>query len=354
MIEKFLSSEGTTIEKALKLINKGGEKTIFIVDKNNLFLGTLTDGDIRRALIKGFKIKDKITKIYNKKSFFLKDKYYTEKKIKNYFNKTKFDLIPVIKNKKIIKIYFKSKLIINKKHVKKKKVIKKTNYNMIIMAGGKGSRLAPLTSVLPKPLLPINNKPIISHIIEKFEKSGIKKFIISINKNNLIIKDYIRNISNKKNIKFIEESRPLGTVGALSLIKKINQPFFVTNCDVLFDLDINKLIDKYKKFKPHLIIVTVNLKSKTSYGVCQVDKNYKLIGIKEKPTYYHNIIGGLYMFNPIILKYMPKNKKIDLDALIIKIKKNNGVILTFPISQNQWNDIGEFSSFKRTLKKLHD
>lgn len=354
MIKKFLSGEDITIQRALKLINKGGEKTIFIVDKNSFFLGTLTDGDIRRALIKGFKIKDKITKIYNKKSFFLEDKYYTENKIKNYFNKNKYDLIPVIRNKKIIKIYFKSQLIITKKNVKKKNVIKKTNYNMIIMAGGKGSRLAPLTSVLPKPLLPINNKPIISHIIENFERSGIKNFIISINKNNLIIKNYIRNFSNKKNIEFIEENRPLGTIGALSLIKKINQPFFVTNCDVLFDLDINKLIDKYKKFKPHLIIVTVNLKSKISYGVCQIGKNSKLIGLKEKPTYSHNIVGGLYMFNPIILKYIPKNKEFDLNELIAKIQKNNGVILTLPISQNKWNDIGEFASFKRTLKKLHD
>lgn len=220
------------------------------------------------------------------------------------------------------------------------------------MAGGKGSRLSPLTSVLPKPLLPINNKPIISHILEKFKKNGVKNFIVSINKKNSIIKSYIKNFLQKDNISFIEEIKPLGTIGSLGLLKKIKKPFFVTNCDVLFDFDLNELVKLYNNRKPEIIIVTVNIKSKIPYGVSVTDSKNNLISIKEKPTYLHNIIGGLYMINPKVLKLIPKNKPFDFTDLIRKVQKNRGKIITFSISQTKWNDIGEFTPFKRTLEKL--
>ena len=352
MIKKFLIKETIDIQQALKSINSTGEKSIIIIDKNKNFLGVLSDGDVRRALLKGYKIKDKIKNIYNKKAFFVKKKNLSNKKILNYFLKGSYDLIPVIENKKVTKIFFRSKIFSLKNQKKETKKFNKINNKLIIMAGGKGSRLSPLTSVLPKPLLPINNKPIISHILEKFKKNGVRNFIVSINKANSIIKSYIKNFLQKDNIDFIEETKPLGTIGSLSLLKKTNKPFFVTNCDVLFDFDLNELVKLYNTQKPDIIIVTVNIKNKIPYGVSVTDSKNNLINIKEKPTYLHNIIGGLYMINPKVLKLIPKNKLFDFTDLIKKVKKNRGKVITFAVSQTKWNDIGEFAPFKRTLEKL--
>ena len=191
------------------------------------------------------------------------------------------------------------------------------------MAGGKGSRLAPLTHVLPKPLLPINGRPILSTIIKNFKKNGINKFIISINKNNQIIKEYIKSNETKLkiNFDFIEEQKALGTIGSLGLTKKLKSPFFVTNCDVLFNFDLNNLVSKFTRDNLDLLIVTVRIKNNLSYGVCRSKKNGELLKIKEKPNFYYDIIGGLYMMSPKILKYIPKNKSLDITNLINKIKK---------------------------------
>ena len=356
MNSKYISNHNITIAEALKKISHGGQKSIIIVDKNKNFKGILSDGDIRRALLKGKNLKSGIEKIYNQKSYFQKYDKLSLSKINENFKKKKYDLIPILKKNKVIKIFFRSSFSIKTVNTKNKKFsLKKNNYKVVIMAGGKGSRLAPLTHVLPKPLLPVNGRPILSTIIKNFKKNGINKFIISINKNSQIIKEYIKSNETKSkiNFDFIEEQKPLGTIGSLGLTKKLKAPFFVTNCDVLFNFDLNTLVSKFNKDNLDLLIVTVRIKNNLSYGICEFKKNGELLKIKEKPNFYYDIIGGLYMMSPKVLKYIPRNKSLDITNLINKIKKNKGKISTFRINEQQWNDIGEFTSYKETLKKLN-
>ena len=352
MIKKYLVDSKIKISLALNKIDKGGEKSVVVVDENKKYLGTLSDGDIRRALIKGYSLKDKIQNIYNKKSYTQQSKEISKSKITNIFKRRKYDLIPVLKNNFVQNIFFRSSL--NKIILKKKIEVKKINNPLVIMAGGKGSRLFPLTNVLPKPLLSINGKPIILHIINNFFKNGINKFIISINKENELLKNYLKKFSKKYNISFIEESKPLGTVGPLSLLKKIKKPIFVTNCDVLFNTNINNVLKTYNQKNTSMVIVTVNVNNNLSYGVCDIEKDKKIKKIIEKPKIKYNIVGGLYLLNPKILKYIPKNKHYSMDELIKKLLKLDHNIYSYSINQKDWNDIGQFASYKKTIKKLSE
>ena len=201
------------IKKAITILNKHGSKTILVVDKNNKLLGTLSDGDIRKSIIKGFNLKDSIEKIYNDKPFFLykEDRPHNIKKI---FLKKKIDLIPIVnKQLKVLEIIL-FKNIFDKQEKEKKVDEKYKNYGVVIMAGGKGIRMQPYTKVFPKPLLPVGNETVIDIIISKFLNFKINNFYITTNYKHNIIKDHFKKYSNSINFKLIKEKKKLGTAGS--------------------------------------------------------------------------------------------------------------------------------------------
>lgn len=240
MYKSNIINENFKIKKAILLLNKLPNKFCIIVDNNNCFLGTLTDGDIRRGLLKNYTIEDKISKFYNSSSFTLKKKCpYSE--IEYLMNLKKLNFIPQInKLNKIVNIHVKNYA----------KEIKKLPNIMLIMAGGKGKRLRPLTKNIPKPLLPVNGRPIIEKIILLAKKQGISKFIVSINYLGKMIKNYLGD--GKKlgvKIEYLEEKKPLGTAGSLFLLKNIDTPFVVSNADIISNIDYSSMIQYHKKFK---------------------------------------------------------------------------------------------------------
>ena len=250
-------------------------------------------------------------------------------------------------------------VIINSKkyYLRKKKRPDKTlsNIKVVIMAGGKGERLDPITRVLPKPLVPLKDKTVIENIMDSFLKRGTKKFYLLLNFKSDLIKAYF---SNKKNIKskinYINEIKPLGTVGGLEkLKKKITNNFVVSNCDVVFDFDYKNLIDYHVNQKNDLTLVVSNQTSVIPYGVCKIDKNNNLNRIDEKPRYKHLITTGLYVFNKKILNNIPKNKFLDMNNFIEILIKNEKKIGIFKISQNNWYDIGQLREYKKRLDSLN-
>ena len=220
------------------------------------------------------------------------------------------------------------------------------------MAGGKGTRLKPFTQVLPKPLVPINDKPFIQHITENFFKYGCKKFFITVNFKSKIIKAFFDELNPAYKVSFQDESKPLGTVGALSFLKnKIKKSFFVSNSDVIVKTDLEKIYKFHVDQKFDLTLVASTKEYVIPYGTCDLDKKGHLLKINEKPIFNFLVNTGLYLLKPEIIKLIPLNKKFDLPDLLKKMQKLNYTIGVFPVDSEAWLDVGEWDEYYKTRKK---
>jgi dTDP-glucose pyrophosphorylase len=346
MFNNFLIQPNKSLKLALKLISKNGCKTVLVVE-NDVFLGTLSDGDIRKAVLKKNNLNSKIKNFYNKNSVFLKENNYKESYVKKLFLKNNFDIIPVINKKnKLIKIFT------WKNFFRSEKKIEKNNIPVVIMAGGKGKRLLPVTSILPKPLVPIKGKPVIDYILENFLKGGFYKFKFIINYYSRIIEAYLKGRKFKKNYSFFTESKPQGTIGGIRKLKFYEKNILVSNCDVIFKIDYKDLIKFHIKGKKDLTIVSSHKNFKIPYGVCNLDENGNLSNIDEKPNFDFLINSGLYLLKKNIISLIPYNQKFDFTDLInecIKKKKKIGI---YPIPADQWIDIGQWNEYQKALENL--
>ena len=250
----YIIKNSNNISQALKKMERFGIRTLLVVDKKKQYLGTLASGDIRRSLIKNSNLSSKIENIYKKKTIFLRNKNYNLSKTKNIFTKNRIDIIPIInKNNKIVEVLNYYELSLKSKKIKKKKYIPKVG--VVIMAGGKGTRLLPYTKVLPKPLLPIKNKTLIEHVINQFTDHEIKNFVFTINYKALIFKAFFEELNPSIKYQYIEEKKPLGTAGSLSRLKKEFKNYFITTCDTVIKTDYNKIYNHHQKNNSDITIV---------------------------------------------------------------------------------------------------
>jgi len=351
MIKNFIIDKKSTIKLALQKMKKFGTKCLFVCDDNKL-LGSLSDGDIRGALLNKKKISSNISKIINFSPKYVYQKNFRteEKEVYNLFKKFHLEVIPIVNNnKKIIKFVFWSDFF-KKKIAKKNKILKvqKNNLQVVIMAGGIGTRLKPLTNVLPKPMVPINNKTAIEHIFDFFKKYGFKKFFITINYKAAILKLYLNEISKNLKIVFIEEDKSLGTVGSLKLIKS-NSDYLLTNCDVIHKIDLQNFIKFHYNNKYDLTLVAAKKKYSIPYGVCSI-KNNIFEKINEKPNLDFYVNTGLYIIRKKLVDIIPKNKVFNITDLVEKAKQQNYKIGIFKIKDTKWYDIGKWSELDRTVK----
>ncbi len=221
----------------------------------------------------------------------------------------------------------------------------------VIMAGGKGDRLEPFTKVLPKPLIPVNEKPVIEHIIEKFTFFGMADFYLTVNYKSRILKSFFQELQPEYSVKFFDETKPLGTVGGLKPHKKnFKDPFFVTNCDIIIDSDYSDIYNFHISNKNDLTLVASTKDFEIPYGVCKLDKKGQLSGINEKPKQNFLANTGLYILNPEVLNLIPKNKFFHMTDLIKNAKKKKMKVGLYPIEDSKWIDIGQWSEYRKTLK----
>lgn len=346
MINKFFVKTTDTIRSTIKKISDSGMKCV-IVHENNKLIGTISDGDIRKVLIKKISLNSTIKKFYNKSPKYLVYKEYSEREIKDYFKKYNLDIIPVIDNKKIIKSVIDRNYFFSKRFSE----IRKLKVPTIIMAGGLGTRLKPITNIIPKPLVPYRGIPIIEQILNNFFEQGIKDFYLTLNFKYKIIETYVKEIA-KENMKIniIKELVPRGTASSLKQIKnKIKNDFFVTNCDVLFNLNYEDLIKFHKKNKNLITVVGAKKNIKMQYGICKVGPKNKLKKIDEKPSVEFIVSTGLYVVNSKVLKFIPKNKIYNFDTLISDTIKKKLKIGVYEIDDKSWIDVGDWSGFKKNI-----
>jgi NDP-sugar pyrophosphorylase family protein len=220
------------------------------------------------------------------------------------------------------------------------------------MAGGKGTRLRPLTNVFPKPLLPINEKTIIEDIMDRFVGVGCNEFHISVNYKAQTIKDYFVNLNNSEySIDYFEEDKPLGTAGSMFLIKdKIHTTFFVSNCDILIDQDLSEIYEYHKSNKNKITIVSAMKNYKIPYGTIETSENGLLKSMDEKPELIFQINTGMYILEPEMLDLIPNNEFFHITELIEKVRKSGENVGVFPIGENSWQDIGNWDDYKKILK----
>jgi dTDP-glucose pyrophosphorylase len=324
-IKKIILKENCKIIDVVNNLNESGLKIVLIINKNNNFKGVLTDGDIRRALIKKLNINDEIKDIINKNPKFINFKDKDKDKIKKNLNFQSIDAIPIIKKRKIFGLFVKNNYEINNP--------------IIIMAGGYGKRLGLLTKNNPKGMLKYKGRPLLEHIISNAKKNYFTNFYISVFYLKNKIKNYFKNGSDINiKIEYIEEKKPLGTIGGLRNLKNINKDFIVTNCDVISNIDYNSILKFHIKNKADLTIAVTKFTYRNPYGVINAKKNI-FLSFEEKPEINFNINAGLYVFNPKIINIIKKFNFKQINELVDYLNKNNFKILLFPLYE-KWLDMG--------------
>ena len=339
------------VNAAIKLMNKHGKKCLVVLDPNNDFvLGTLSDGDIRKKLLIGKKITDSINNFYNKKPCIFYEKNFDLDIIKKTFIKKRLDLIPIINSKNKLKKIFYISDFINDDYYNK---IKFSNLPVLIMAGGMGKRLGPITNVLPKPLVPVKSKTMIEFVIDQFLKYGYFNFNISINYKSSLIKTFFKEIKPSYKIKFMEEKQPLGTAYSLYNFKNSRSKIVImTNCDIIIKENINKILNYHLDNDYDLTLVSTGKQINLPYGLCEINDDGTLKLIKEKPKFNYLINAGLYVINTKNLNIIKKNKKFDITDLIKDLLNNKKRIGVYNVEPSQWIDFGQINEYLKSIDRI--
>lgn len=346
ILKKLQIRKNLLAKEAVKLLENSSYGFLIVKNYNGLFEGILNDGDIRRGLIKGFSLNHKIENFYNQKPLSVKKKISISQS-QFLIKKHDIDFIPYINKNKFLGFYFKKDIALRSKN--KKKIL---NNCIVIMAGGKGTRLKEFTKFTPKPMLNIGGKPILETIVKKGVFDGFLKFIITINYLGFKIKKYFKNGSKfNAKISYINERKPLGTAGSLFLLKKkIDDHFIVTNGDLVSNIKYQEILQFHISNKADFTIGIKQDKFFCSYGVAKTKgKGIKVKNIEEKPVINLNLIAGVYVVSPSVLKFIKRETYLDMtDFIQILLKKSKNVI-AFPIYEN-WQDIGNYNDFLETKR----
>jgi len=341
-----------TIKEAMEALDKTAEKVLLVVDENQTLIGALTDGDIRRYILKGRDLASVIEDAYKANPVFVFQENFDQEKIKEVFLKNKFDVIPILnQDRKVVDFITWEKAFGNNRRSEYQKL----DVSVVIMAGGKGTRLEPFTRVLPKPLIPVGDKPVIDHIIDRFRGYGISEFYLTIHHMSKIIRAYFEEKEPDYSIGFAEEDEPRGTAGSLKLLSdKLNKPFFVSNCDIIIEADYADLYRFHMQNRHDITLVASAKQFNIPYGICELNSEGSLERIKEKPEYNFLVNAGMYVLNPDALELIPENQLFHITHLIDKIKKNGGQIGVYPVSEKAWIDVGQWAEYRKALKVIED
>lgn len=318
----------SSIKSAFNKLSETCDLGLVVIDETDKLLGTLTDGDLRRALLNGASLESEIGSYINKTPLSV-GLEVTSNPLNSLTEDLKIKIVPVVESDKVVGIY-----TANLDEI--------LDTNIVIMAGGLGSRLGELTSNCPKPMLDVGGKPVLEHIINNFTKVGFKNIYISVNYMSNIIMDYFKDGSDFGcNIAYLEENTRLGTAGALSLLPEsaMDKPVIVTNGDLLTPLDFRLLSWFHISHKATMTVCTRRYEFQVPYGVVNLEDNF-IKSVDEKPVQGFNVSAGVYMLEPSLIKEIPKDTFYDMPTLINCMLSKNQNISCFPMYE-EWIDIGK-------------
>ncbi|HOZ14464.1 MAG TPA: nucleotidyltransferase family protein [Tenuifilaceae bacterium] len=323
------------------------DKKLLIVEDSNQFIGLLSAGDIQRAIINNIPLNSKVKEVL-RKEIRIASPIDEFEKIKQMMLDFRMELCPVVdNNRRIVKVYFWEDVFSEKQKVP----INQFSLPVVIMAGGVGSRLKPLTNVLPKPLIPIGEKTMLEEIFDRFARHGCNKFYISVNYKAELIEYYIQQQKLPFEIDFFKEDKPMGTAGSLSLLKsKIKETFFVSNCDIIIEEDYSQILDYHKNNKNEITLVAALKSMPIAYGTIETAENGRLIKLVEKPELTFKINSGMYILEPHLIDEIPNEENFHITNLIEKVLARRGTVGVYPVSEKSWNDVGDWSLYRQYLK----
>lgn len=337
-IEDICVLESISLHTALEIIDKSGRHILLVVDDARRLLGTVTDGDIRRSILKGLNLEQSIESIYNKNPRYCFEQEGRSAALK-IMRASGIDQIPIVNAEKVVVAV--ESFNANLQGVKIKNPV-------VIMAGGLGTRLKAITEYIPKALTPIGSKPILEIIINRLVSYGFSNFYISVNHKSEMIIDYFKDGSSfNANIQYLHEDKPLGTAGALSGLDAddIEFPFLVMNCDILTTTNFPELLEFHCNEGSALTVATRTMSYDVPYGVIETVKG-KISTLKEKPSYKYEINAGIYILNKEVLELVSKDTFFDMTDLIQKALQKSMQLSTYPIN-SYWIDIGELKTLER-------
>lgn len=342
-MQNLLISSSFSAREALRQLDSFGimAPVLFIYDEKGKIIGSLTDGDIRRGLLKDLKIDDNVTEFMFKNFRYIEDTKYNKADIQVFKNRN-LRFIPVLdSDKKLVRI-----LDVN--HLK-------TNLPLsaVIMAGGKGERLLPLTEKTPKPMLKVGSKPIIEHNIDRLIQFGIDEIIISVRYLGEQIMEYFGDGSSKGiQIRFITEDKPLGTIGAIKQIDSFkNDEILLMNSDLLTDIDFEHFYEVFHAENADMAVATVSYDVNVPYAVMEFSSGKQVSGFKEKPKYTYFSNAGIYILKRHLIEIIPADEKYDATDLMNAVIANNQKLIAEPI-HGYWLDIGRMEDFFKAQEDI--
>lgn len=346
--EKFIIDDRSSILSALKQMDLINGK-LLIIFRDNVFKSLLSIGDIQRAIISNLSLDTPVSQII-RKNVTVASTSQSEDEIRELMLKYRMEFCPLINDSgDLVRVIMWEDVF----GISDILPTRKFNLPVVIMAGGEGTRLKPLTNVIPKPLIPIGEKTFMEDIMDRFILCGSSDFYVSVNYKADVIKRYFENLENSSyHIHYYQENKPLGTAGSLTLMKdRIQSTFFVTNCDIIINEDYSQILKYHKENQNELTVVAAIKNYPIAYGVLYTKENGLLDTIVEKPDLTFKINTGLYILEPNLLEEIPEDKFYHITSLIEKLKNENRRVGVFPVSEKSWIDVGNWNEYFAVINK---
>lgn len=343
-LKTFIGSESFTVSEAMQKIDKNSNGILFLVNDRNILTYCITDGDIRRYLLAGGKMTGDAVDAANKHPKFAK----SVKEARTLYHKKNFIAIPIVDDEgKLLDMYTGEVGILKKQH-------KPLNIPVAINAGGKGTRLDPFTRVLPKPLIPVGDFPIIELIMKEYQSYSCFDFHIIVNYKKDLLKAYFRDSENSYNITWYNEDKPLGTGGGLSLLKGVfDSTFFFSNCDALLTANYESILKFHKENHNVVTMICVYKNFNIPYGVVEMGENGIIESMKEKPLMSFLTNTGIYVVEPEVVDDMVEGESIGFPDIVERQRQKGRKVAVFPVSENEWMDMGRISELEKMRIKLY-
>lgn len=348
-IDRFVISPEKSVRDAMQKLDESAQKIVFVAGGDMVLRGVVTDGDIRRWILKNGGLSSPVSEIMNRRPLTL-GPGFDPAEARAIMKQSLIECLPIVDGTgRIVNAVWWSDFF-----AEKTEGAGALDLPVAIMAGGKGTRLDPFTKILPKPLIPIGNKPVIELIIEKYVKHGCRRIFISVNYKANMIKAYFNEIEKSYELGYLEENTELGTAGGLSLLKKnvIDRPFFVNNCDIIVNADYEDIYRYHRGAGNHITLIGSLKNFKIPYGVIEASESGEMKEIREKPEFNYIVNTGMYLLQPEALDDIPEGEFYHFTDLIARCKKDGKKIGVYPISEKSWTDIGQMEELYSALKKF--
>lgn len=347
-IKNISIAPSTTLLVALKTMDERKVKTLFVFSGSH-FEGLFTLGDVQRAIIKNIGLDKEVGSILDRHKIY-GYKGEMESGIREKMRSIRAEVMPILDdNGEIIDVWLWDEVFNEQEPDNRPKI----DLPVVIMAGGKGTRLKPITNVIPKPLVPVGDKTILEVILDQFESIGCHKFYMSVNYKADMMKYYLSQLDHKYDIDFFMEDKPLGTIGSVSLLKgKITTPFFVSNCDSINEQDYRDVWDYHVNNHNDMTIVTMVKSFKIPYGVIETGEDGLMTALKEKPEQTYQVNTGVYILNPELIDEIPEGEFFHITHLMEKVQARGGRVGCFPVNEESWKDMGEWPEYLKMIKVI--